>query len=159
MAVTIALLSSTLYLLSSCGGSKKSDPAPQPVTFDVSLLLGAKWITTAAILTKQDGSTVNPTGGNLNQLYLSDVTFLTPPSGITPGNATESDYAPPLTWTYNSTTSNLIVTFTAGSNGISSGSVNATINKLDAHTLVLHREGTSPEFGTLYAKIDQTLTR
>jgi hypothetical protein len=144
-------LATILFLAPGC---KKSGSNPKPkATFDQALFLGAKWTTAAATYTKPDGSTVSPTGTQLTALFLTDVTFLTAPSGTTPGTATESDYGP-LTWTFDRANNTLIAYFNPGD-----GSVRATVTKLDSHTLVLDREGDSHEFGNLYVKIEQTLTR
>jgi len=143
-----------MLLLAAC--SKKADTSPAVTTISASDLLGARWTTTAATAVKKsDGSTVTFTGVNLTQLYLSDVAFQTVPNGTTPGTANESDYGA-LTWTLaaSGTTSTLSVFFSTAD-----GSAIGTITKLDAHTLVLHRAGSNPDVGGIYAVIDQTLTR
>ena len=150
----LALIATVGITLCSCKKSQAPEPKPTSTGLDVTMLLGAKWTTTAATAVKKsDGSTVTITGSFLGSLYLSDVTFLTVPSGATSGTANESDYGD-LTWTYDSLSNTISILFSSVD-----GSAIGTITKLDAHTLILHRTGNPPDDGKIYTTIDQTLTR
>ena len=144
-----------ICLIASCKKNDATTTTTATVSFSASTFLGARWTTTAATaIQKSDGKTVTFTGKNLTALYLTDIIFLTQPSGTTAGTANESDYFGNLTWTFDSTTNNLIVVFSPAD-----GTVNATVTILDAHTFILHREINNPEQNGIYSRIDQTLTR
>lgn len=133
------------FFITSC--SKKTDPKPQPTTFDSKTLLGGRWTTVGATVKKPDGTTEQLDQQQVGGLYLSDVQF------ATGGSANESDYGN-LTWSYDQTSNVLVVTFDPGD-----GSVTAHIVTLTANKLVL--QVVPPIYGVFSgaSEIDQTLTR
>ena len=147
---TCALALCALMLATGC--SKKSTPTPPPATIDVHLLLGVVWNTTLVVATKPDGTTITITD-RFDLLFLPQPRFDTLPSGSTMGTGNEKLFGDNFEWTYDATSHVLTVPFTTQE------IVVATITYLDAHKLVLHHEGHTPDYGDTYTKFDQTLTR
>lgn len=148
----MVLLGVLLFGASSC--SKKNTPAPMPFKPDKSLLLGIKWTTTSAIVTKPDGSTETwgPTHPNItgNAFLLGDVTF------NADGTAIISDYSPsPIKWTLTGAT--LQVTFLNADGSPEGDQVIGTITKLDAHNLTIEQQNVS--LAITYPKVVEELTR
>lgn len=154
-SLTLSIISSLFIAMTFISGcSKKASVTPK--TFDENLLLGAKWTTTSAFITKTDGSTLNLQSSDpliASTLIISDLTFYTLPTASDLGRAGTDDFGPFVRWTYTEAISNLNLVFLN-----TPVSVNATITKLDAHTLVLHRTNNLDDGGD-YKIIDQTFTR
>ena len=135
------------------GCNKKTTPTPTPsATIDISLLVGPVWNTTTVVATKPDGTTVTITSG-FAILYLPAPRFDTLPSGTTMGTGSDAVIGENFVYTYDATTHVLTVPFDPQDIEI------VTITKLDTHTLVLHHEGNTLDYGSTYTKFDQTLTR
>ncbi|MDB5124822.1 MAG: hypothetical protein JWP94_2951 [Mucilaginibacter sp.] len=148
---SIVLLGTIAIAFQAC--NKKSTPTPVPsVTIDASLLLGPVWNTTTVVATKPDGTTVTITTG-FTALFLAEPRFDTLPSGTTLGTGNEKLFGANFVYSYDTSNHVLTVPFDASDVEI------ATITKLDAHTLVLHHEGNTLDYGSTYTKFDQTLTR
>jgi hypothetical protein len=140
-----------LGITTSC--SNKSTPKPAPVvSIDINLLIGPVWNTTSVMATKPDGTTVTITT-RYTDLFLAEPRFDTLPSGTTLGTGNEKLFGENFVYTYDSSGHVLTVPFNPQQIEI------ATITKLDAHTLVLHHDGNSLDYGSTYSKFDQTLTR
>jgi hypothetical protein len=149
----VALLCGFALLLSGLSAcSKKGTPAPPTAPIDARLLLGAVWNTVSVAATKPDGTTVTITG-NFTALFLAQPRFDTLPSGSAAGTGNEKLFGENFDWNYDATSHVLTVP-------LSMTEVETpTIASLDAHRLVLHYEGTTIDYGSAYAKFDQTLTR
>lgn len=149
-----ALLCSFALLLSGLSAcSKKGTPTPaSAATIDVHLLLGAVWNTTSVSATRPDGTTATITDG-FDKLFLPEPRFDTLPSGSTAGTGNEKLFGENFEWTYDAASRVLTVP-------LSMTQVETpTIASLDAHRLVLHYEGNTIDYGSAYARFDQTLTR
>ena len=146
-----SLLLASACAISGCG--KKESPKPQqPATIDEDVLLGNVWITTLVVATKPDGSTVTITD-KFSVLFLPQPQFDSLPTASADGSGNDHLIGERFYWQYDASTHVLTVPFSPDQ------IVVAKITHLDAHKLVLHHEGRTPDYGDTYTKFDQTLER
>lgn len=141
-------------LLIAC--KKNPTPAPTPVQFNQSLLLGAAWNLSEADLIDANGvKTVKAaTDRNIGILNFLNATFTTAPTGTAAGTGTSLDMNGAFTWT-SPAGSNTIVLLQAQYNNFMQ---TMTVTNLTSNQLTL--EVTNFAYGsTTYAKIDQLYTR